>query len=345
MPSRYTLGTPEYDTMKNTQDKCNFPIDIVYLWVDGNDPEWKAKKNRYTGTAEDTTALEEARFRENDELKYSLRSIEKYAPWVNRIFIVTDGQTPSWLDTTNPKVQIIDHSQIFPADALPIFNSQAIESVIHKIPGLSEHFICGNDDTMLAAPASPSDFFSADGRPIVRLHGTPLKRKKAVNSSVYRKLIVQMRELIAEKYGMLITNPPHHNLDSYRISDIKQCEAEFSDRWKATAYSRFRSDKDIQRCVVGYYAIATGRGIMRKVGRFNRINSVWGAIKAIATNRYANDSRTFPIALKDYDAVMRKYNPLMFCMNDGEMSTDEDCRRMSAFLQKMFPERSSFEKQ
>lgn len=331
--------------MKNTQDKCNFPIDIVYLWVDGNDPEWKAKKNRYTGTAEDTTALEEARFRENDELKYSLRSIEKYAPWVNRIFIVTDGQTPSWLDTTNPKVQIIDHSQIFPADALPIFNSQAIESVIHKIPGLSEHFICGNDDTMLAAPASPSDFFSADGRPIVRLHGTPLKRKKAVNSSVYRKLIVQMRELIAEKYGMLITNPPHHNLDSYRISDIKQCEAEFSDRWKATAYSRFRSDKDIQRCVVGYYAIATGRGIMRKVGRFNRINSVWGAIKAIATNRYANDSRTFPIALKDYDAVMRKYNPLMFCMNDGEMSTDEDCRRMSTFLQKMFPERSSFEKQ
>ena len=90
--------------------------------------------------------------------------------------------------------------------------------------------------------------------------------------------------------------------------------------------------------------IATGKGIMRKVGRFNRINGVYNRFKAIITGCYANDSRTFPIATGDYSAVMRKYNPLMFCINDDENSTVEDFARMEKFLKSMFPEKSSFEK-
>ena len=81
-------------------------IDLVYLWVNGNDPQWQAKRNALIGkTEEKSSANCEGRYANNDELKYSLRSIELYAPWIRKIFIVTDNQIPEWLDTSNPKVK------------------------------------------------------------------------------------------------------------------------------------------------------------------------------------------------------------------------------------------------
>ena len=79
-------------------------IDLVYLWVDGNDPVWLAKKNAYLPADRqvDPEAAGECRFVENDELRYSLRSAERYAPWIRRVYILTDDQTPAWLDTSNP---------------------------------------------------------------------------------------------------------------------------------------------------------------------------------------------------------------------------------------------------
>ena len=83
-------------------------IDLVYLWVDGNDPAWLAKKNAWLPADKqvDPEAAGECRFVENDELRYSLRSAERYAPWIRRVFILTDDQTPAWLDTSNPRVQV-----------------------------------------------------------------------------------------------------------------------------------------------------------------------------------------------------------------------------------------------
>src|SRR5690554_7983630 len=78
-------------------------IDLVYMWVDGNDEEWLAEKNRFIGKSIDlnTEATSKARNADNNELLFSLRSAEKYAPWIRKIFIVTDGQTPKWLDPDN----------------------------------------------------------------------------------------------------------------------------------------------------------------------------------------------------------------------------------------------------
>ena len=136
--------------------KEQFPVDLVYMWVDGNDPEWRAKRNRYMGGDNKGTSegVADARWRDNEELRYSLRSVEMYASWINHIYIVTDGQCPAWLNTSNPKITIVDHKEILPEEALPIFSSSAIESCIYRIPGLSEHFILGNDDTMFTKPTS-----------------------------------------------------------------------------------------------------------------------------------------------------------------------------------------------
>ncbi|XP_028409646.1 N-acetylglucosamine-1-phosphotransferase subunits alpha/beta-like [Dendronephthya gigantea] len=102
-----------------------------------------------------------SRFADNQELRYSLRSIEKFAPWVRQIFIVTNGQIPNWLNLDNPRIKIITHAEIFTNQShLPTFSSPAIESHLHKIPGLSKKFIYLNDDVMFGAEVWPDDFYT-----------------------------------------------------------------------------------------------------------------------------------------------------------------------------------------
>ncbi|KAL0195972.1 hypothetical protein M9458_009544, partial [Cirrhinus mrigala] len=102
-----------------------------------------------------------SRFEDNEELRYSLRSIEKHAPWVRHIFIVTNGQIPSWLNLDNPRVSVITHQDIFQNQShLPTFSSPAIETHIHRIPGLSQKFIYLNDDVMFGKDVWPDDFYS-----------------------------------------------------------------------------------------------------------------------------------------------------------------------------------------
>ena len=109
-----------------------------------------------------------SRFADNEELKYSLRSVEKHAPWVRKIFIVTNGQIPSWLNLDNPRLKIVTHEELFLNNShLPTFSSPAIESHLHRIPGLSPKFIYLNDDVMFADNVWPDDFYThANGQKI-----------------------------------------------------------------------------------------------------------------------------------------------------------------------------------
>lgn len=140
-------------------------IDLVYLWVAGSDPVWQAKKAAYE--QDDLLKLPETtgvcRFNDNGELRYSLRSVERFVPWIRRIFIVTDNQIPAWLDTSNPRVRIVDHREIMPEEVLPVFNSNALELYLCRIPGLSEHFLYANDDMFFGAPLTPGFFFDKEG--------------------------------------------------------------------------------------------------------------------------------------------------------------------------------------
>ena len=115
--------------------KKDLKIDLVYLWVNGNDPKWQEEKEYWQKKLNIPTgdSTNNCRFIDNQELKYSLRSVEMNAPWINKIFIITNGQVPDWLDTSHPKIKIVTHSQIMPPDALPTFNSEAIETCIANI--------------------------------------------------------------------------------------------------------------------------------------------------------------------------------------------------------------------
>ncbi len=151
------------------------PIDAVITWVDGDDPAHEDKRLAYLLPSREhlhENGINPHRWACSDELSYCLRSIENNAPWIRTIFIVTDAQTPdlahlsSWL---RAKIRIIDHRAIFAGfeQALPTFNSLAIESVLWRIDGLAEHFIYFNDDVFLTGPLRSSDVFQ-DGHPVLR---------------------------------------------------------------------------------------------------------------------------------------------------------------------------------
>lgn len=145
-------------------------IDFVILWVDGNDEKHKRLREQYlpndikrsVNDAEQSTG--DNRFLQHDELRFCLRSIKRYAPWYRKIWLVTDRQSPSFLDEAlleQDNIYIVDHRDIFVGKEsyLPTFNTRAIASQIDNIPGLSEKFIYGNDDFMLGADTSTSFFF------------------------------------------------------------------------------------------------------------------------------------------------------------------------------------------
>lgn len=308
-------------------------IDIVYLWVDGSDPQWLKKKQLFTGAVSDNSEMNApGRYINNDELKYALRSVEKYAPWIRNIFIVTDNQKPDWLNHDNPKIKLIDHKDIMPTETLPTFNSSVIEYFLYRIPGLSEYFLFANDDMFFNAPLSPDFFFREDGLPIVRLKRKPFGKwhywlKAIVGKKLgqYAKKVYDGALLVEKKFGAYYSGVPHHNIDGYRKSDYRKAVEEiFSDEIKKSQYHRVRTYGDFHRSTFSYYTLAIGHAHLKYVGRKESIR--------ILTHKH------------NLSQHLHRYNPKLFCLNDSQRVTDEHRKKIMPFLESLFPKSSSFEK-
>jgi len=308
-------------------------IDLVYLWVDGNDPEWQAKRKHFFGnTVENSEINCKGRHANNDELKYSLRSAEKYAPWIRKIFIVTDNQTPEWLDVKNPKINIIDHKDIMPKVCLPCFNPFIIEYFLHKIPDLSEHFLFANDDMFFNADLQPDFFFANDGFPIVRLKKYPFEtliyRIRFIIGKIpgqYRRAIMDSATLVKRKFGKYYSELPHHNIDAYKKSDYqKAIEDIFWDLAENCLTHRVRTVGDLHRSVISFYTLAIGHGHLKRVKN--------------------NETMRIPVHKPDFMEILQRSQPKLFCLNDCQRTKDSDRERIRPFLEKLFPEKSAFEK-
>lgn len=133
----------------------NGPVDIVYLWVDGADLLWRARHraawSSWAAKHPGQLALHgnvAGRYRDNGELRYNLRALERFFPAHGHVYLVTDRQVPAWLRASG-QLTVIDHRDLMPASALPVFDSAHIESYLHHIPGLAERFLYLNDDVFL----------------------------------------------------------------------------------------------------------------------------------------------------------------------------------------------------
>lgn len=155
-----------------TKRGCHNSVDFVVTWVDSSDPSWQKRKNkrRNIPNTDDSRRFGDGAIT-NIEIETAVRSILRCAPWCRYIWIVTDRQTPLFIDELTKweslKVRIVDHTEFIPADEIPTFNSHTIEKYLHNIPGLSEKFIYGNDDFAFTSSVKPEHFFKND-KPIWR---------------------------------------------------------------------------------------------------------------------------------------------------------------------------------
>ncbi len=314
------------------------PIDIVYLWVDGSDPKWLSIKNKYSKVHQTETifigdACIDSRFSDHEELKYSLRSLVKFAPFFNHIYIITMDQYPKWL-LDHPKITIVDHQAVFnhPED-LPTFNSQAIESQIHRIPGLAEHFIYFNDDVLLGKRVSPYDFFKEDGKINVLFEkGFTVSSSPEVQATMYRKAWVNSN-LLLDTY--FISEPRRrlsHAPFALRKSLIQEVECLFPCVFTCNSAHKFRSDQDFNLTNGLLQYIWLYQGYVEKGNLSNKMISLY------SNERFAESKEALDSFLVD---------PLhTLCIQD---CTSEDCIEISEYLKNFFetllPDAAPWEKQ
>ena len=264
------------------------PIDFVVLWVDGNDPEWKEKRSMYTEGEKSDAG--ENRYRDWDNLVYWFRAVAAYAPWVNRIHLVTDGQVPHWLNITHPKIHLVNHADYIPESALPIFNSSGIEIAIHRIPGLSDRFVYFNDDMFLNKPVSQNLFFHGDlpvdmpglTRPSFS-SGNPDQNSvfssllmndfRIINQHFKKRqiLVAHWKKWFRLSYGKTflrtILNLGRHEFDGmvmphlavpYRKNDLLRVWAACGDELELVQYNRFRDRSDINHFLFRFWRLCVG---------------------------------------------------------------------------------------
>lgn len=287
-------------------ERISFPIDAVYTWVDGDDPSWQARKSEALAAnpwlnGASKLATNDSRFASRDELRYSLRALHCFAPWIRNIFLVTDDQVPHWLNAAHPGITLVGHREIFgDTGTLPTFNSQAIESRLHRIPGLSEHFLYLNDDVFLGRPVGPELFFTPGGLtrffPSTALVDAAPRRPTDPPADSAGK---NNRELIREAFGRVLTRKMKHTPHPSRRSVLAEIEQRFAEYVSATAGHQFRHPDDISllSSLQQYYAYLTGRAVPGTI-RFRYMD-----LAAPAT----------PFKLAD---LLRHRNLDAFCLND-----------------------------
>ncbi|HEX5200073.1 stealth family protein [Paractinoplanes rhizophilus] len=316
-------------------EDVRFPIDVVYTWVDGSDPDWLARKNEslaaFGKEQINTIATNQSRFISRDELRFSLRSIASFAPWVRHVFLVTDDQLPSWLDPDSPRLTVISHRELFgDTGVLPTFNSHAIESRLHRIPDLAEHFIYFNDDMFLGRPVLPNAFFHANG---IAKFFQSTAQLEAGPATVFDAPVTAAgknnRRHIQELFERSITRKMQHVPYPLQKGVLEEIEKWLPEEVKQTSEHPFRHPKDlsIPSSLQHYWAYLTKRAVP-------------GTIK------YTYADLAHPSTPVQLAFLLSRRHCDVFCLNDTDSATvalDEQAAMMADFLPKYFPFRSEFE--
>lgn len=147
-------------------------VDAVVTWVDGSDPAHVAKRKYWLAQLQGSEAISRhgtlhTRWESSFELYYCIHLIRRNAPWIEKIYLVTDEQRPDWLTEEEARrldVVLVDHKTIFAGfeGCLPTFNSDAIEAVLHRVPGLSDRYLYFNDDVFLLRPTPAKKYFHGE---------------------------------------------------------------------------------------------------------------------------------------------------------------------------------------
>lgn len=328
------------------------PIDFVITWVDGSDVKWLEEKRLYNpDISVDDSVM---RYRDFGTLKYLFRSIEKFAPWVRRIFLITNGQVPKWLDLQNKKVVIVKHSEYMPEEYLPTFSSHPIEWNFHRIKDLSENFVYFNDDVLLTDYVEPTDFFKNNMpcdsfgldffAPKSFFSHIAFNNMLIVNSHFdFKKTMRQNRKkYFSIKNGkpliktiLLSTRNCFYNIEEAHIA-MSLKKSFFDLLWKKeprvldeTCKNRFRSKNDVSLWLVRYWQLLEGAFEPRSA-KFGKYYSIQDFIR----NKNIKN-----------EILRKKYKVL--CVNDNELDFcgfEDAKRKFEEIIDVILGEKCSFEK-
>lgn len=329
----------------------NKKIDFVLTWVDGADEEWLKERRQYQpGKGADGG---ESRYRDWENLQFWFRGVEKFAPWVNRIFFVTWGHLPAWLNTDHPRLRVVRHEEFLKAEYLPTFNINSIELNLHRIRGLSEQFVFFNDDTFLINQVNEEDFFK-NGLPRDCCIETALVQDDVANPFAHILMndaaLVNMhykkREVIRKNrkkwfhpaYGkMMFRNVlmlPYRDFSSFKYTHMPSAflKSTFEQVWSEEGalldelcHNRFRTVFDVNQYVMKYWQYMEGKYEPQSpaVGKFCIVGR--------------DDEAMFE--------ALRRQSPQMLCINDDSSvkNFEEMKQKVIDAFEKILPEKSEFE--
>lgn len=344
-----------------TSEKTDYPIDFVVTWVDGNDPEWKKEKDKYVGEMTDEIENTPARYRDWGLLQYWFRAVERYAPWVRKVFLVTSGQKPDWINLNYEKLVFVTHEEFIPEQYLPTFNSRTIEMNLWRMNDLSEHFVYFNDDFFLNRPVEPEDFYE-NGLPRLCAVALPFyfhsptpwtawrlallndiglindtfdirqvmrKYPEKFFSYVYGRKIKYNRRVLDDAYitGMYYSHAPYIYLKSV-FADIWKTYPEIMD---VSCRDRFRNHQQVTVLLPILWMIFQGKFIPVDAGYLGPMLDL----------NHQTIGRIEELLSSEERAV---------CLNDGQNADEEDeeTRRMiydelHRVMRAKFPDRSKYE--
>ena len=330
-------------------------VDFIITWVDNNDDKWQKERNKYSMVSNKNNESNSViRFRDWNILKYWFRAVEKNANWVNKIYFVTCGHLPKWLNTDNEKLVIINHKDYIPEEFLPTFNSNVIELFFNRIPNLSEKFVYFNDDVFIVNKILPDYFFSGE-----LPKDTLVFNSVSVNSenTIIEHTILNNLEILSKyfskkdvlknnkgkvyniKYGKDILKSillrPWENftgINNYHTAMpyLKSTWDKIWDLEKDSLYNmgnnKFRTKNDINHWLIKYWQMFEGKFIpvSQKKNKYYDLQ---------------NNNSKFYKELKN-----KKYN--IVCINDSNEALEYEKikNELVCVFDQMFPEKCKFEK-
>jgi hypothetical protein len=339
-------------------------IDFVLPWVDGNDPLWLKEKEKYDNSIKKDYNNSSMRYRDWGTLRYVLRAIEQNCPWYHKIYIITEGHTPDWLDIEHEKIVLVTHSELyFDKTHLPTFSSSSIEMNLANIEGLSDKFVYMNDDTLILKPVEqnrffknglPVDFFShgwlARNKIFEKLRGmnswansiknnidlinrkfTDIKlNKEQLYHPTYSIKTKVSNLLFSNVYKKILWLEHYHQPMAYLKKTLHDVHVEFSEEMMECSKNRFRANNDLTQYLYRYWQLAKGEFYPSKF----------------------NDHKYYKIESKDdIDQCLQEIDNYTFvCPNDSvseEVAEEEYLyieTKLIEKLNKILPKKASFEK-
>ena len=325
----------------------NDKIDAVYTWVSSEDTQWQMEFNQSIKQSPPNSSIHPCRFRDLGEIFYSLLSLEQFAPWINKIFIVKRNYQSPQIDglslATRNKLIFIDVATLKPPELsydefYPTFNSLAIESNLHRIPGLSEKFIYFNNDTFLGRPVSSEYFFSGDkvrlsaNRPIRLGEGFRILLKKFFYTGYTRHLLntykIFNQEIASPKsVGFSILDSPKHQCSPLLVSGYQYLwdNAGIKNQLLINSSSKFRKDSNFH------------------IGFLVSLTNLWRG-KALTFKEKEDASIDLRFNFRKKLANLKISRPVRFCINDDPRNTNsaEIMQLVTEFMQDYFGTRQKW---